>query len=78
MKHFRGFGYHLLCHRHVSTSKNMAGNRQKALKTSPQNLPKQGLVTLLYNNGASFWTPKTRKTPSECVQKGFLDLELWR
>ena len=22
--------------------------------------------------GAFFWTPKTRKTPSECIQKGFL------
>ena len=21
--------------------------------------------------GAFFWTPKTRKTPSECIQKGF-------
>ena len=30
------------------------------------------------NFGASFWTPKTRKTPSECIQRGFLNLELWR
>ncbi len=52
--HIQGVGYHLLCHRHVSTSKKMAGNHQKTLKTSPQNLPKQGLVTLLYNNGAFF------------------------
>ena len=28
--------------------------------------------------GASFCSSKTRKTPSECIQKGFLNLELWR